>query len=186
MNRRSGFTLIELLVVIAIIAVLIGLLLPAVQKVREAANRTTCANNLKQFGLAMHMYEQNRGRLPPGMNIPISSSSASGAVWTTDAPYEAGLINQPPEGNIFASWYELIMPYLEQGNLYNRLDLTQRDYGNCGSPTSVGATFVKNFVCPSDYVPQQVVSYDGEYYFGGEQLHGQCGCLQLVHYQRHV
>src|SRR5437867_6639943 len=107
-SRRSGFTLIELLVVIAIIAVLIGLLLPAVQKVREAANRMKCQNNLKQLGVALHNYHDTYGQFPPGAK---STGIYTGTNVTTTNPADPIIYNIK---GLF-----LLLPYIEQGNLYS-------------------------------------------------------------------
>src|SRR5262249_16323063 len=102
MRSRRGFTLVELLVVIAIIAVLIGLLLPALQKVRESANRTQCQNNLKQIGLAMHNYHDTLGTYPVGCKDPTP--------WP-----------QPNQGPGFG-WAAYLLPFLEQDNLYRQIN----------------------------------------------------------------
>jgi prepilin-type N-terminal cleavage/methylation domain-containing protein len=104
--RRSGFTLIELLVVIAIIAILIGLLLPAVQKVREAAARMSCQNNLHQFALAFHNYESANGAFPPaqGVSQPKYSTAWGYPSWT---------------GKNVLNWAYALLPYIEQDNLAN-------------------------------------------------------------------
>jgi prepilin-type N-terminal cleavage/methylation domain-containing protein/prepilin-type processing-associated H-X9-DG protein len=165
--RRKGFTLIELLVVIAIIAILIGLLVPAVQKVREAAARIQCENNLKQIGLATHAYHDTYKRFPSGVNLPVSTQS--GAVFPTNNLVKKGLIGPPPVPGQFISWGEAILPFIEQANLQKNLDLTQREYANCNGPNSTGAQIVQIFICPSDNLQNLVSTYTTggvTYYFG--------------------
>ncbi len=127
---RSAFTLIELLVVIAIITILIGLLLPAVQKVREAAARSQCVHNLHQIGLALHNYHDTNQSFPPGYFA--SDSYVDGANDTI-----------PGWG-----WATYILPYLEQGNLYNQFNLSQ-PVQNFPSIQ----TMLKLYLCPSDIYP---------------------------------
>jgi prepilin-type N-terminal cleavage/methylation domain-containing protein/prepilin-type processing-associated H-X9-DG protein len=136
-----GFTLVELLVVIAIIAILIGLLLPAVQRVREAANRMSCANNLKQLGLACHNYDSAYGRLPPGYLGPIPNEQEFGP--NRDGIQHVGLL-------------VYLLPYVEQENLYRQLRI-DFNVGNLGpawytDPTNweCAQTRIKLFECPSD------------------------------------
>ncbi len=116
-QRRPGFTLIELLVVIAIIAVLIGLLVPAVQKVREAANRMSCLNNLKQIGLASQNYHGDFGRFPPGLNVSRNSTDANEGLYNLPPPYAGPYIG------VLA----YLLPFIEQDNLYKDIPSTLFD-----------------------------------------------------------
>jgi prepilin-type N-terminal cleavage/methylation domain-containing protein len=128
MKTRSGFTLIELLVVIAIIAILIGLLVPAVQRVRESASRVQCKNNLRQIGVALHNMHDSQNGFPPGY---FSNTDASGN--------ESG----PGWG-----WAAYLLPYMEQDPLYKqiRFDLQISDPANAVART----TLVKSYWCPSE------------------------------------
>jgi prepilin-type N-terminal cleavage/methylation domain-containing protein len=156
-RSRAGFTLIELLVVIAIIAILIGLLLPAVQKVREAAARMSCSNNLKQIALAAHNYQSAIGKLPPGgIGPPNPLASVSG-----DAAGHGSHVGV----------LVLLLPYIEQDNVAKIIDpALTTTYGRMDDPNNtnasmpywfdnpypptvmytVGKTKIKAFMCPSD------------------------------------
>jgi prepilin-type N-terminal cleavage/methylation domain-containing protein/prepilin-type processing-associated H-X9-DG protein len=143
--KRAGFTLIELLVVIAIIAILIGLLLPAVQKVREAANRMSCSNNLKQLGLAAHAYHDAQGRFPPAVMMPYALEG--------NDPLTGGAAN--PFG---PNWAVFLLPYIEQQALYNQTNPgSYPGTANLADFTSYNLSWrqvrgvsIKTYRCPSD------------------------------------
>jgi prepilin-type N-terminal cleavage/methylation domain-containing protein/prepilin-type processing-associated H-X9-DG protein len=134
-ERRSAFTLIELLVVIAIIAILIGLLLPAVQKVREAAARAKCANNMKQIALACHSYQDVNGKLPASvmMNPQVSAIDD---------------YNQ----NFGPNWAILLLPQIEQGPLYNTISTSVNNYMTTGDSgwRAARVNKIATYLCPSD------------------------------------
>lgn len=146
MVHRRGFTLIELLVVVATIAVLIGLLLPAVQKVREAANRARCQNNLKQMGVALHNYHAAHGAFPPGLVSRLADPA-----WK----YQTGNTNSyPDELGTGWSFLALLLPYIEQETLYRQIDQTRL----IADPVNAAArrTPVPLYLCPSDTGPRLI------------------------------
>jgi prepilin-type N-terminal cleavage/methylation domain-containing protein/prepilin-type processing-associated H-X9-DG protein len=148
---RIGFTLIELLVVIAIIAILIGLLLPAVQKVREAANRAKCLNNLKQIALACHSYHDTYQVLPND--------------WSNRTSFQSG--GNPPD---YTTPFIPLLPFLEQGNLYQQLyNLAVANHvrmldPSAWSPGGPEATPLAVLACPSDALPNPPIGQDWLYY----------------------
>ena len=136
-KRRKGFTLIELLVVIAIIAILIGLLLPAVQKVREAASRMSCSNNLKQLGIALHSYHDANMHFPYGCTPDLNANGTVQSSWGS-------------------SWKVFILPYIEQGPLYSHLPQPFASASGCFNNAFVGNynnITIKTYRCPSSTLP---------------------------------
>jgi prepilin-type N-terminal cleavage/methylation domain-containing protein/prepilin-type processing-associated H-X9-DG protein len=145
-SRHRGpraFTLIELLVVIAIIAILIALLLPAVQKVREAAHRVQCVNNLRQIGLATHHCNDSNGVLPPlGVN-----SVAPGAPDHAASPV---LLQGPYQGTVGAAVFFFLLPFIEQENLYRSAN---NNIGTVVQGSKVYSKVLKTYLCPSEPSP---------------------------------
>jgi prepilin-type N-terminal cleavage/methylation domain-containing protein len=142
-QNRQGFTLVELLVVMAIIGILVGLLLPAVQKVREAANRVSCQNNLKQIGLALHNYHDTLRSFPAGYIYALPSSKNADRILHRPPPGAFTEPNAPGWG-----WAALLLPFVEQDPLAKQIDYTLP----VESSTNLTArmTLLKVYTCPSD------------------------------------
>src|SRR5262249_45580390 len=138
---RNGFTLVELLVVIAIMGVLMGLLLPAIQRIRETANRISCTNNLRQIGLALHNYHETSGQLPPGYRASFK--------------YVDGVDDTSPGW----AWAAYVLPQIEQDNLYRTIDFAKP----VQAPQNAAAIqqAIKLFRCPSDVLADPFGVPDG-------------------------
>jgi prepilin-type N-terminal cleavage/methylation domain-containing protein len=135
-GSRQAFTLIELLVVIAIIGILIGLLLPAVQKVRDAANRAKCGNNLKQIGVALHNYHNSFACFPPGSVTDPTLNST----------------------NYYGVWTIYLLPFIEQTDLYRGYDFKKVNWDTTNpGQAAVRQAFIATYVCPSDVRANQLI-----------------------------
>ncbi|MDA8563917.1 DUF1559 domain-containing protein [Mariniblastus sp.] len=146
-RNRLAFTLVELLVVIAIIGILIGMLLPAVQQVREAARRISCANNIKQLALGAHNYESAFQKFPPGM--------------------------QTQDNRVEYSWGTFLLPYLEQDNLYDLLADDIKNHTPLNEINeSIRSTVISGFQCPSSSLPETSPDNNGRSNYAGNQGSG--------------
>src|SRR5262249_26910646 len=134
-KRAGAFSLVELMIVIALLAALVGLLVPAVQRAREAANRNSCQNNLRQIATALHNYHDDQGAFPAG--------------YVASAPYVDGATDTSPGWG----WGVKILPFLDQAGVYNQLNLSLP----IEAPENVKAvqTFLNVYRCPSDVWPQE-------------------------------
>ena len=140
-RTRGGFTLVELLVVIAIIGILIGMLLPAVQQVREAARRTACKNNMRQLGLALHNYESALSQFPPGYAYQRGDAYQAATGYLVDPGYQDA-------NHLGQAWGASILPYIEQGNLHDQVDFRLPCFDS--SNLVARETSLEVFLCPTD------------------------------------
>jgi prepilin-type N-terminal cleavage/methylation domain-containing protein/prepilin-type processing-associated H-X9-DG protein len=171
LGRPTGFTLVELLVSIAIIGVLVGLLLPAIQAAREAARRTQCVNGIRQLAIATHSYTETHDELPPSGIVAEKQLSYAGRQYP---------VYDQSSGNMF-SWVVLLLPYMEESNLYDQFDLTKTVFQQTTNPQE---KLIPALLCPSDAATGRYFGLSGKRFAKGNYaayvspFHGD---LQLVY-----